>query len=38
MTGDSDGQAYLGKISVVLGVEGYNRFVTEYNDGKVAVK
>lgn len=38
MTGDTDGQAYLGKISVVLGVEEYNRFVTEYNDGKVAVK
>ena len=38
MTGDTDGQAYLGKIAVVLGVEGFNKFVAEYNDGKVAVK
>ena len=28
----------LGRIAVARGVEGYNRFVTEYNDGKAALK
>ena len=41
MRGDlsgSDAVRLLGKIAVVLGAEGYNRFVDEYNNGKAGGK
>jgi hypothetical protein len=33
-SGEATDVAFLGKIAVVLGPEGYNRFVDEYNTGK----
>ena len=41
MRGDvlgNDAARLLGKIAVVLGADGYNRFVDEYNNGKAGSK
>jgi hypothetical protein len=41
MRGDisgNDAARLLGKISIVLGADGYNRFVDEYNNGKAGGK
>ena len=37
MQGDG-GMEWLGKVSIVLGVDGFNRFVDEYNNGKAGPK
>jgi len=41
MRGDlsaSEAGRYLGKMAIVLGTDGYNRFVDEYNNGKAGGK
>ena len=40
MRGDlgNDAARFLGKISIVLGADRYNRFVDEYNNGKAGAK